>query len=89
MSLAIEPVQQATAPKRGRRAVRRRTSLFAHGEPMVWLTGGSLAIALVMIAGLLALILYQGGRTFWPGELVRFETVEGRPYLGEVTARES
>ena len=29
-----------------------RTSLLAHGLPMVWLTGGALAICLFMIAGL-------------------------------------
>ena len=38
---------EAKAPRR-----KRTTSLFAHGEPMVWLTGGALVIALAMIFGL-------------------------------------
>ena len=39
-----------TAPKHKQRR-KRATSLFANGEPMVWLTGGALALALAMIVG--------------------------------------
>lgn len=85
MSVAAAP--RAVLP-RTRRA-GRRTSLLAHGEPMVWLTGGALAIALVMIAGLLLLIAYQGALTFWPGDLVEVQTTGGPVYLGEVTAVET
>ena len=45
---------------KGRRRKRSRASLFSQGEPMLWLTGGGLVIALLMIAGLLMLVLYQG-----------------------------
>jgi phosphate transport system permease protein len=77
------------SPKSGRKLRRnkRGTSLLAHGENMVWLTGGSLAICIVMILGLLALIVYQGGGTFWPRPLVRVETDNG-PVLGEITREE-
>ncbi|MEJ2720913.1 MAG: hypothetical protein P8181_07200, partial [bacterium] len=54
-------------PARRRRVKRGKTSLLAHGEPMVWLTGGALAVCLVMIVGLLGLIVVQGASTFWPG----------------------
>ena len=64
-------------------------SLVARGEPMVWLTGGSLAVCLVMIAGLLALILWQGGRAFWPGRLTQVETVTGGTVLGEIVESET
>jgi len=63
-------------------------TLLAHGEPMVWLTGGGLALALLMIIGLLALVLYQGIFTFRPVPLVRVELHDGRVHLGEVTRRE-
>jgi phosphate transport system permease protein len=68
-----------------RRRVRSRSSIFAAGEPMVWLTGGSLAICTLMVAGLLALVFWKGGVTFWPRPVVRVETPDGRVYMGEVT----
>ncbi|MFC1764057.1 ABC transporter permease subunit [Planctomycetota bacterium] len=72
---------------RGRRR-RQTTSLAARGEPVLWLTGGSLISCLIMILGLLALILYQGLSTFWPRPLVRFTTHDGRTLMGEVTRRD-
>jgi phosphate transport system permease protein len=84
---AIEP---PTSPSRGGRRHGRRpgNSLFAHGEPMIWLTGGALVIALAMIAGLLGLIVYQGGGTFWPQPLVLVTLMTEDSYLGEVTREE-
>src|SRR5262249_38693416 len=58
---------QPKPPRRSRqRRPRARTSLLAHGEPMIWLTGGALAIALCMIVGILLFILISGLNTFWP-----------------------
>jgi phosphate transport system permease protein len=78
------------------RRAKARTSLLAHGEPMVWLTGGMLALALAMIVGLLALIVVQGAAAFWPGKLVKVQTYDniatgqkGEVYLGEVTDRDT
>ena len=68
-----------------RRATGGGYSLLAQGEPMVWLTGGSLAIAVVMIVGLIGLILWQGGTTFWPRDVVRIETIDGDVLVGEIT----
>jgi phosphate transport system permease protein len=56
---------------------------------MVWLTGGALAIATVMILGLLALVVWQGLPTFWPGKLVQVATHAGRTLAGEVAVTES
>ncbi|MEM8996239.1 MAG: hypothetical protein AAGF23_15735, partial [Acidobacteriota bacterium] len=64
---------------------RSRSSLFAAGEPMVWLTGGALAICALMVAGLLLLVLARGLSTFWPRAVVHVETPDGRVYMGEVT----
>jgi len=71
-----------------RSAGARRTALFAHGEPMIWITGGALAIALLMITGLLALVVAQGVDTFWPSRVVEFTTAGGRVFAGEVTRTE-
>jgi phosphate transport system permease protein len=74
---------------RARKTKRSRTSLLAHGENMVWLTSGALAISLVMIVGLLALIVYQGVVTFWPKPLVNLELLGGGVEMGEITRQES
>jgi phosphate transport system permease protein len=54
---------------------------------MVWLTGGSLAICLAMIIGLLALVFAQGVGTFWPEDVVLVKTARG-PFMGEVAKEE-
>lgn len=76
------PVQHPALDKP--RFRRNRSSLSAHGEPMVWLTGGSLAICLIAIAGLFTLVFYQGLSTFWPSPLYRIQTPGGSAYLGEI-----
>lgn len=71
------------------RKERRATSLFNYGEPMVWLTGGALALALSMIAGLLLLVFVQGFSTFWPQPVVRLALHDGSAQVGEVTVDET
>jgi ABC-type phosphate transport system permease subunit len=59
--------------------------LAARGEPLIWLTGGALAISVIMIVGLLVLVIYQGIGTFWPQPIIQIKTLDGHTYLGEVT----
>ncbi|MFM1904154.1 MAG: Phosphate transport system permease protein PstA [Planctomycetota bacterium] len=73
---------------RQRRLRSGHTALAAHGEPWVWLTAGSLALALAMIGGLLALIVARGAATFWPVPLELVETTDGGRFLAEVVERE-
>ncbi len=80
---------QAPATAAPPRRQRAANSLLAHGEPSVWLTGGALAVPLTMIVGLLALIVYQGGITFWPTPVLQVRTVDGKSYLGDVTREET
>jgi len=61
--------------------------LSAYAEPSLWLTGGALVIALTMMFGLLALILVEGTRTFWPLRVVRWELPD-RVVMGEITRSE-
>lgn len=56
---------------------------------MIWLSGGALALSLVMIFGLLGLVIYQGMATFWPGNVYRLELVDDSVQMGEETSRES
>jgi phosphate transport system permease protein len=76
--------------ERPRRKVRRKggVSLQAQGEPMVWLTGGALGLALAMIVGLLVLVAGQALPAFWPRDVIRIETRDGRAIAGEVTVEE-
>ena len=74
--------------QRPRRMRSSYSSLTAHGEPWVWLTGGALALAIMMITGLLAFIAIRGASTFWPVPLELVELADGRRALGEVSERE-
>ncbi len=73
---------------RPRRVRSAHSSLAAHGEPWVWLTAGSLAVAIAMIAGLLGFIVVRGAATFWPVPLEALTLRDGRRQLVEVTQRE-
>ncbi len=74
--------------QRPRRSRSTYSSLTAHGEPWVWLTGGALALAIMMITGLLLFIAFRGASTFWPVPLELVELADGRRALGEVSERE-
>lgn len=76
------------SPKRYRRASHGGQTLYAEGEPMVWLTGGALAIALLMILGMLGFVFYMGAATFWPRAIVEVYTHGGQRHLGEITRRQ-
>jgi phosphate transport system permease protein len=65
------------------------TPLFAHGESMVWLTGGAFALSVLMIIGLVVLVIAYGAGTFWPVPVVRVETLDGNVYMGEITRDET
>jgi phosphate transport system permease protein len=79
-----------TAPKGWGKRTRARggTSLLAHGENMLWLMGGALAICMVMIVGLLGLVVYQGATTFWPRPVLSVTLENGRTLMGEEARRE-
>ncbi|MEZ6242866.1 MAG: ABC transporter permease subunit [Phycisphaerales bacterium] len=61
---------------------QRRTPMAAHGEPLVWLMGAALIACLVLILGLLGVIAYKGGATFWPGRIDRVTMRDGEVFLG-------
>ncbi len=80
-----KPVESSSRPRRFKRS---RTSVFAVGEPMIWLTGGALVVCVAMIVGLMILILSSGLSTFWPSDVVRFTTFDDGVYMGEVARTE-
>ena len=58
------------------------------GDPFVWLTGGALALSLVMVAGLVYLVLAYGLGFFWPSGILRVTLKDGTVLLGELADRE-
>jgi phosphate transport system permease protein len=59
------------------------------GDPFIWLTGGALAFALIMVAGLISLILRSGLGFFWPTDVTRFTLVDQTTVLGQIMEREA
>ncbi len=70
---------------RSRSAGRRSMSLYAEGEPMVWLTGGALAFSLLMILAMLVYVFYMGFSNFWPQRVSKITTHAGQVHMGSVS----
>lgn len=85
------PPRHEDRPRRpsARRRKRSRSSLLAHGTPMMWLTGGMLALAVAMIVALLGFVFTQGFSTFWPQPIVQIRTLDGKIYMGQVWETDS
>ncbi len=66
--------------------VRRRPG---RADVLTWITGGALAIDLLMILGLLALVALRGASAFWTRPVVAFELADGSRVLGEIHSREA
>jgi phosphate transport system permease protein len=65
------------------------TGFWKSGDPFVWLTGGALAVSLLMILALIALILFNGLTQFWPKSVAELQLKEGSAVLGEIWEREA
>lgn len=65
---------------------------FKSGAPGVWMSGGAVAMAVIMTVGLLAVIAVRGLGHFWPADLVRATyKVPGQAdhvVIGEVVQKE-
>jgi phosphate transport system permease protein len=66
----------------------RARKLWRSGEPFIWLTGGALALSLLLVAGLVGLILASGLGFFWPGTVLRVTLADGKAMTGQVVERE-
>jgi phosphate transport system permease protein len=67
----------------------RRADLRAYGEPFRFAMGGALAIGILLIAGFLLLIAWNGIGTFWPGPIEQLALRDGSVMAGEPTRSES
>ena len=69
----------------GRRVRRFSADLSAVGEPALWGFGGALALGIILIAGFLAMVAWNGLTTFWPKPIVQVELRDGTRIAGEPT----
>ena len=67
---------------KGRRVRRFSADLSAAGEPALWGFGGALALGIILIAGFLMMVLYNGATTFWPKPIDRIELSDGSVIAG-------
>lgn len=63
-------------------------SYWRMGEPLVWLTGASLAVTLLIAFTLVVVVAINGLGVFWPADLHRAELISGSNVLGEITKEE-
>ena len=76
--------REAVSP--GGRRVRTYTAdISAVGEPALWAFGGALALGIILIAGFLAMIAWNGFTTFWPKPIAQVELRDGTTIAGEPT----
>jgi phosphate transport system permease protein len=75
--------QEAAARRYG---VRKYTAdLSAVGEPWLWGLGGALALGIILVAGFLAMIFWNGASTFWPKPIEVVTLTDGTVVAGEPT----
>jgi phosphate transport system permease protein len=67
----------------------RSGGFWRSGDPFIWLTAGAVALALLMVAGLVLLILAGGLGHFWPRAVLRVDLGDGKAATGQVVQRES
>ena len=60
---------------------------WRRGSALIWLSGATLALSLLMIFGLVGYIAVKGLGFFWPAPLVQAMTADG-PVLGMITGHE-
>ena len=63
-------------------------ALLRTGEPFIWLTGGALAFALLMVSGLVGIIVTNALGFFWPAPIVRLTLTDGNALTGQIAERE-
>lgn len=66
----------------------RFKKMMASGDLFVWASGAGLAIALMMVVGLLLLITVNGMGFFWTGDIVELTLMDGTRVMGQQAGRE-
>jgi phosphate transport system permease protein len=62
--------------------------LLRSGDPFVWLTGGALAFALLMVGGLVTIIMVNALGFFWPADVIGVTLSDGTVLTAQLADRE-
>ena len=62
--------------------------MMASGDLFVWASGAGLAVALMMVVGLLLLITVNGMGFFWTGDIVELTLMDGTRVMGQPAGQE-
>jgi len=73
--------QDAAVPRYGVR--KYSADLSAVGEPWLWGLGGALALGIILVAGFLTMIFWNGASTFWPKPIEVVTLADGSVVAGE------
>jgi len=69
-----------------RYSVRKYSAdLSAVGEPWLWALGGALALGIILVAGFLTMVFWNGATTFWPKPIEVVTLTDGSVVAGEPT----
>jgi len=84
---ASTAAREAVAGSRpqGKRVRVLSADLSAVGEPALWAFGGALAFGIILIAGFLFMVAWNGLTTFWPKPIAQVELRDGTLLAGEPT----
>jgi phosphate transport system permease protein len=87
MAITAEPgTVEAGAARAARYRVRKYSAdVSAVGEPWLWGFGGALALGIILIAGFLAMIFWNGASTFWPKPIRLVTLTDESVVAGEPT----
>ncbi len=65
-----------------------KMTIWRSGDPFVWLSGGALALILLLLSGLFVVVTVNGFGAMWPKRTAKLELRSGDIVLGEIVERE-
>ena len=76
----------ATSLTQSPRARTRIARLFRRGDHLIWLSGGALGLAALLITGLLVLVILNGAAFFWPFGITAADRADGTQVMGVIAS---
>ncbi|MEO5957762.1 MAG: ABC transporter permease subunit, partial [Opitutaceae bacterium] len=70
------------------RATTRVVQFVRRGDHFLWISGGAIALAVLMITGLMLLVFVSGFTFFWPFEVKAADRADGAKILGTVVSEQ-
>jgi phosphate transport system permease protein len=66
----------------------RLAQMFRRGDHLLWMTGGAMGVAVLMISGLLCLVFVNGFTYFWPHPITAADRPDGAKVMGHRVAEQ-